>query len=344
MTKYILLLFSLLLFSSEANAQAPTKICFTTNGANCVEVTAANPFPITGTLSATFTGYSPRNFGTPITATTGGVTGALPTNTGQVVLTNVGTTNLVYCALGAVATTSSQPIAPNGGWFAFGTVGVDTQFTCITSASTTVVNSSGGAPGLATGTGGGGGSGGGGAITAASGSYAAGALSSGAGVDGWDLTQGAKADGACASDNGTCSLTALIKRTNQNLTTVNTSIGSSIPTGTFDIGTIGVHSIVNVTPTNCSSTIASGGVAQNAITASATIHAYEIVNIDTTAECLYINKIGTAVAGAVGSACLSPATSTTTGGSYNSPLGGGFNTNLSVIAATTGHKYTCTQW
>lgn len=122
------------------------------------------------------------------------------------------------------------------------------------------------------------------------------------------------------------------------------AVNSSIPGGSNDIGTIGVHSIVNVTPTDCSSTIASGGTAQNAITASATIHGYEIVNIDTTAECLNISKTGTAAANTAGSACLAPATSTTTGGSYNTPLGAGFNTNLSVIAATTGHKFTCTRW
>lgn len=128
------------------------------------------------------------------------------------------------------------------------------------------------------------------------------------------------------------------------LATIASNTGAPVPAGTFDIGTIGVHSIVNVTPTDCSGTVTSGGTAQNAISASATIHGYEIVNIDTTAECLNISKTGTAAANTAGSACLAPATSTTTGGSYNTPLGAGFNTNLSVIAATTGHKFTCTRW
>jgi hypothetical protein len=66
---------------------------------------------------------------------------------------------MAFCALGATATTAAQPIAPNGGWFAF-TVGSATQITCATSVSTTTINLIGGT-GLATGTGGGGGLGGG---------------------------------------------------------------------------------------------------------------------------------------------------------------------------------------
>jgi hypothetical protein len=50
------------------------------------------------------------------------------------------------------------------------------------------------------------GGGGGGAITAAASSYSA-----GAGVDGWDLTQGAKADAACASSGSTCSVISILK-------------------------------------------------------------------------------------------------------------------------------------
>ena len=104
------------------------------------------------TLSASIGGFTALTTGTPIAATTGGVTGTLPAGA-VVVATNVGTTNGAYCALGASATTASQYIAPNGGWFQF-TVGGSTQLTCITSSSTTTVNTTGGS-GLPTGTGGG---------------------------------------------------------------------------------------------------------------------------------------------------------------------------------------------
>lgn len=117
-------------------------------------VASGNPMPVSGTFSASLSGFSPASVGTPISVTTGGVTGTLPAGT-VVVASNVGATNTAYCALGGSATTAWQPISPNGGWFAF-TVGAATQLTCITSTSTTTVNMVGGS-GLPTGTGGGGG-------------------------------------------------------------------------------------------------------------------------------------------------------------------------------------------
>lgn len=163
-------------------------------------------------VSASISGFpTVQSTGTPISVTTASTTGTLPTGT-VVVASNVGATNGAYCKLGATATTSDQLIPPNS-WFAF-TVGANTQLSCITSTLTTTVNMVGGS-GLPTGSGGGGGgSGGGGAITAALGSYVAGALSAGAfatgaGVDGWDLTQGTKADAAWTTGSG--SVVALLK-------------------------------------------------------------------------------------------------------------------------------------
>jgi hypothetical protein len=117
---------------------------------------------VNASVSASITGFpgaSPTT-GTPISVTTGGVTGNLPAGA-VVVASNVGATNGAYCKLGASATTSDQLIPPNS-WFAF-TVGAATQLTCITSTSTTTVNMVGGA-GLPTGSGGGGG-GSGGSVT-----------------------------------------------------------------------------------------------------------------------------------------------------------------------------------
>lgn len=204
-------------------------------------------------VSATVSGFAPAARGTPISVSNVSATGSLPAGT-VVVATNVGTTNGAYCVLGAgPATTSDQYIAPNGGWFSF-TVGVSTQLSCITSSSTTTINMVGGS-GLPTGTGGGGGGGGGGgAITAASGAYASGSISSGAyasgafasgsisagaGADGWDVTQGAKTDAACAGDNTSgCSVESRLQRIAQNLTTLNSTAGSSIVAGTNLIGKI----------------------------------------------------------------------------------------------------------
>jgi hypothetical protein len=133
------------------------------SGANCAApVSSSNPLPVSGTFNASFSGFQPSSsgsVGTPISAQTSVTTGstqALPTGT-VVIATNAGATNTAYCQLGSTASTSSQPIAPNGGWFAF-TVGSATQLTCVTSTSTTTVNMLGGS-GLPTGTGGGGGNG-----------------------------------------------------------------------------------------------------------------------------------------------------------------------------------------
>lgn len=194
------------------------------NGLSYLTVDSTFKLCVNATVNASVTGFRPTAYGTPISvvSTAGGTSGTLPSGS-EVVATNVGTTNGAYCALGATATTSDQYIAPNGGWFAFAISG-DTQLTCITATGTTTVNTAGGT-GLPTGTGGGGGSGGGGggAITAASGSYAAGAFSAGAAVagswlDGWDQTQGAKADAACGTATGTCSSIALLKFLNSQVT------------------------------------------------------------------------------------------------------------------------------
>lgn len=66
----------------------------------------------------------------------------------------------------------------------------------------------------------------------ASGSIASGALASGSIASGAMVDLGAQADAACATDNGTCSLIALTKRTNQDITTLNTTAG----TGTGNTG------------------------------------------------------------------------------------------------------------
>jgi hypothetical protein len=116
---------------------------------------------ISGSISASTSGFAPANTGSPISVTTGGVTGTLPS--GAVVAAfNIGATNTAYCKLGASSTTNDIAIQPNS-WFAF-TVGAATQMTCITSASTTTVNLIGGT-GLPTGAGGGGGGGAGSNVT-----------------------------------------------------------------------------------------------------------------------------------------------------------------------------------
>lgn len=105
---------------------------------------------------------------------------------------------------------------------------------------------------------------------------------------------------------------------------------------------------VNVTPTSCSGTIASGGTPQNALAASSTRHGFVIANTDASAgsgEPLWISFTGAAAPNTAGSYPLSaPTSSTTFSGltSFTAPYG--WNTALSIVAATTGHKFSCTAW
>lgn len=110
-------------------------------------------------------------------------------------------------------------------------------------------------------------------------------------------------------------------------------------------GTTSVQGAANVTLTDCSGTIATGGTAQNAFTAAATRRGFTIANIDTT-ETLWISFTGTAAASGTGSYPLGPADVTlfTNLSSFTSPIGMGINTALSVVGATTAHKFTCTVW
>ncbi|HSV24355.1 MAG TPA: hypothetical protein VLJ17_15170 [Xanthobacteraceae bacterium] len=101
----------------------------------------------------------------------------------------------------------------------------------------------------------------------------------------------------------------------------------------------------NVTPVDCSGTITVGGAAQNAHAAFNTLRGAILKNIDTS-EVLWFSITGTAAAGALGSYPLAPGAVTTFAGaeSFTTPFGLGYNTALSVVAATSTHKYSCTRW
>ena len=94
---------------------------------------------------------------------------------------------------------------------------------------------------------------------------------------------------------------------------------------------------------DCSGTIAVGGTAQNLSLSTNEKKGFQIQNLDTT-EPLWINFNTTAVANTAGSYALAAATSTSlqNGGSYYSPVA--FITSISVVAATGGHKFSCTYW
>lgn len=80
-------------------------------------------------------------------------------------------------------------------------------------------------------------------------------------ADGADVTQGAKADAVCATDTGTCTLIALVKRTNQQVTAGQITAGTA---GSASTQVLSVQGIASMTP------IATNQTQVNGATLSAT--------------------------------------------------------------------------
>lgn len=100
---------------------------------------------------------------------------------------------------------------------------------------------------------------------------------------------------------------------------------------------------------DCSATITAGGTAQTLIPPGTSIRGFILGNIDANSgggEPIWFSITGTAAAGATGSYPLAAPTATTYAGltSFTFPSWWDFNTSLSVVAATTGHKISCTEW
>lgn len=93
-------------------------------------------------------------------------------------------------------------------------------------------------------------------------------------------------------------------------------------------------SVVNLAYVNRSSTITTGGTAQTAVAANSGRLALVIHNVDA-AEALYVNLVGTAVVDGAGGIKLAAGATLIFDGSGIVPTNA-----VSVIAATTGHKFT----
>jgi len=128
-------------------------------GACAGPVNASNPLPVSGTFSASLSGFAPAAAYASLSAGTSSSNVALPAGA-TVVVYNTGSV-AAYVKLGgsSVAATTGADVIPAGGWMAF-TVGSNTYLAAITASGSTTLNLSGGS-GLATGAGGGGGGSGG---------------------------------------------------------------------------------------------------------------------------------------------------------------------------------------
>lgn len=223
-------------------------------------------------------GFDKSGRSTDISASNVSSSVALPTTVGQtLVIMNTGATNTVYVQLGnstVVATAAlGLPVLPLSTVTL--AVGGNTHIAGITSSSTTtvVVMRGSGVPAF-----------GGGPVSAGGGTAVTVA-------DGADVAQGTTTDAACATDNGTCTELALIKRANQRLTTMIASLAAPInPLG--------------ITPTD--RTIAStSGASQQIAAANAARHGLTIVNTGN-ANCGVNPTGGTAAIGGAGTLTLAP--------------------------------------
>jgi hypothetical protein len=101
----------------------------------------------------------------------------------------------------------------------------------------------------------------------------------------------------------------------------------------------------NVTLNDCSGMIGNGGQAQPMIAAKSTLHAFMLQNIDPTILeelCFSWSATSTAALNAPMSFCLGPGASGVPAPIYTTPLGLGINRSVTIIAATTGHNFSCT--
>lgn len=99
-------------------------------------------------------------------------------------------------------------------------------------------------------------------------------------------TIGATGDAACATDNGTCTTEALIKRTNQNLTTLNTTASGPIPAPTTAVAATS-YGLQSAASTNATSVKASAGVlaGMNLINTTTTIYYLRMYNLAAAPTC-----------------------------------------------------------
>lgn len=158
------------------------------------------------------------------------------------------------------------------------------------------------------------------AVTSAASSVAAGAA-----VDGADVTQGLTTDAAAAA-GGTGTISAKLRE----MTTLQAATTAAITAAALTPPL----AIQGNASTDGSTTITTGGTAQNLFSAAIPAHGFEVCNPNST-EDLWVSDSTTAAANNTGSYRVA-----LNGGCYSSPINRLPIQAISVFAATTGHKIT----
>lgn len=168
--------------------------------------------------------------------------------------------------------------------------------------------------------------------------------------DGAIVSVGTTSDSACTTDTATCDLIQLIKRLNQNLTTLNTTAGSSLAAGAAIVGKFGIDQTTPGT-TNAVQTVpgTSGGLTTFYLTAANSTNATNIKasagqlyradlsnNSATPAYVSYYNTSGTPTCGtSIVYQMMIPANSTSGAGWVSAgSMGLAFSSGIGICVAT----------
>lgn len=166
------------------------------------------------------------------------------------------------------------------------------------------------------------------AVSLAASSVAAGAFSVGSAVDGWDLTQGAKADAVCGTATGTCSTIALLKY-------IANAANIAIPSGTARIGYVSDDPCSQLTKTNINIATASGTLQLVAPSGSTQVYVCSFSLISSAAA--VINLVGGTGATCITGTPVAAIGSTTAANGMSLAANGGltFGNGGATVARTT---------
>lgn len=211
----------------ESDGNCPSTQVVNTGVGRLVYETNKGALCISGTISASFSPFTPSSSGARMTQLSVLVTDSsetLPTGA-DVVVSDTDTANPIYCNVNGVAATTSDQKIPANSWFEFGIPGGITTLHCIATGGTVLANGVGGSGGAAGAGGGGGGSSGGGAVTLAAGSVSSGAYVSGA------LAAGSIVDIGTGASPSANTLNARLITLNTSVGGVTTALGSPFQAG-----------------------------------------------------------------------------------------------------------------
>lgn len=324
----------LCLLSAQARAADTVYVCDPAFPANCSKPDASGNLPVTGSFSASLSGFTPSGTVASLSVTAASANVALPAGT-VVAITNTGTTNTAFIKLSVGASTAAvTDMALVPGATVGLTVGSNTFINAITSSSTTTLRLAGGS-GLVSGFGGGGGgSGGSSAAVGATGAAVPGSADySGMNVGG-NLTgmtgtaNGLKVDGSAVTQPVSGTITASQgTAANLNATVVGTGTFAAQLTGATNninnvSGTVSLPTGASTSalqPTNAAAGSTTSGQTGNVVLCAVTTSAPTYTNGQS--NFCNMDTSGAIRVSATGSGGTSVAQGSTTSGQNVSPAG-----------------------